>query len=235
MEKVRSALALVCALNPAPGRLYDNEVVPYAVPDAMVSLMDGEYQVSLDEKALPTLRINTDYEALMKQQERGSSTRNYIKKKIDSARWLMDAIQQRRATLLKVTREIVKAQKDFLDQGVSALKPLKMQEVADTTSMHVSTVSRAIRDKYVQTPRGILPMKAFFTGGMQAAEGRMESWDAVKQRIADIIENEDKSNPLSDEEITRKLQETSLEIARRTVTKYRKALSIPSSRQRKRY
>jgi len=235
MEDVKRGVATVCMLNPAPGGLYDNEIVPTVAPDVHVELIDGRYVIRLDERGLPRLRISGDYRDMLRGQPLDTDARQYLQKKMDSARWLIDSIQQRRRTILKVSREIVRAQRDFLDHGISHLKPLKMQEVADRIGMHVATVSRAIRQKYIQTPRGLFIMKFFFTGGTRSAEGGMEAWDAVKQRIKQIVDAEDKTHPLSDEEIMTKLAEKGVALARRTVTKYRKSLNIPSSRQRKMY
>lgn len=235
LEDVKLAVEFVVSLDPAPGRLYDNEVVPYVAPEVNVRLMDGQYQVSLEERGMPRLRINEEYRSMARDKGADTRTREFLRKKTDSARWLIDAIQQRRRTVLRISREVVKAQREFLERGVSALKPLKMQEVADRTEVHVATVSRAIRDKYMQTPRGVFPIKFFFTGGTRGADGEMESWNAIKQRISEIVEKEDKRRPYSDDEITQQLREAGVDIARRTVTKYRRGLDIPSSRQRRRY
>ena len=235
LEDVKRAVAAVCMLHPAPGRLHDNEVVPTIVPDVHVELIDGHYEVRLDDSSLPRLRISPMYRQVFTEQARGSEAHQFLQKKLESARWLIDSIMQRRRTILKVSREMVRAQKDFLDNGLSQLRPLKMQEVADVVGIHVATVSRAIRHKYMQTPRGLLPMKFFFSGGTQSAGGEMEAWSAVKQRIKQAVDQEDKRSPLSDEDIMNKLAEQGISIARRTVTKYRKLLTIPSSRQRKQY
>lgn len=235
LDDVKRAVGSVCTLHPAPGRLYDNEVVPTVVPDVHVELIDGRYIVRLDEKGLPRLRISEDYRGMLQEQESGSDTRQYLQKKMDSARWLIDSIQQRRRTILKVSREIVRAQREFFDHGLSHLRPLKMQEVADEVGMHVATVSRAIRLKYMQSPRGLFLMKFFFSGGTQSTDGGMEAWDAIKQRIKEIVDSEDKNSPLSDEDIMNALAAQGVKLARRTITKYRKALSIPSSRHRKQY
>ena len=235
IEDVKRAVGMVCMLHPAPGRLYDNEVVPRVVPEVHVELLDGRYDVRLDDSTLPHLRVSPQYSEMLSEQQKGSDARGFLQKKMESARWLIGAIQQRRRTILKVSREIVKAQTSFFDNGISQLRPLKMQEVADAIGMHVATVSRAIRHKYMQTPHGLFLMKYFFTGGTRAADGEMEAWDVVKRRIKEITDNEDKSNPLSDDEIMKELATRGTKIARRTVTKYRKALTIPSSRQRKSY
>ena len=161
------------------------------------------------------------------------NTRRYIRKKIESARWLIDAIEQRKGTLYKVTVKIVEMQKKFLEEGILSLRTLKMQDVADAVGIHVSTVSRAIAHKYIQTPKGIFEIKFFFTGGFMNADGNMESWEATRQKLAKIVKEEDKLSPLSDEEIADKLREMGGDIARRTVTKYRRIMRIPTSRKRK--
>ncbi len=235
IEDVKRAVGAICMLHPAPGRLYDNEIIPTISPDVYVEWAEDHYEVRLDDAALPRLRINAEYRDLMSSQDTEPGTRQFLHKKMESARWLIDSIIQRRKTLLKVASEIVRAQQEFLDRGIAALKPLKMQEIADAVGIHVATVSRAIRHKYMQTPRGLFPMKFFFTGGTQSAQGDVESWDAVRQRISDLVAAEDKSAPLSDDDIVKRLAEDGITIARRTVTKYRKALRIPSSRQRRSY
>ena len=235
IEDVKRAVGSVCMLHPAPGRLYDNEVVPTVTPEVNVELVDDRYEVRLDDTSLPRLRISPQYSTMLTEQKAGSEARGFLQAKMGSARWLMDAIQQRRRTILKVSREIVVAQRDFFDNGISQLRPLKMQEVADVIGMHVATVSRAIRHKYMQTPHGLFPMKYFFSGGTRSGDGEMEAWDVVKRRIKGIVDSEGKANPLSDDEIMQNLAEQGTKIARRTVTKYRKAMNIPSSRQRKAY
>src|SRR6266404_4553513 len=145
----------------------------------------------------------------------------------------MESIEQRRNTLEKVTRSIIRHQRAFLDRGPEHIEPLKMQQIAEQVGVHVTTVSRAVDDKWVQTPRGIFPLKRFFGGGTQTASREEVAWETIKQKLLEIIGNEDKSNPLSDEHLVNKLSETGYPVARRTVTKYRKMLNIPSSRQRK--
>ncbi len=235
IEEIKAAVGAIVMLNPVPGRLYDDEIVPIVVPDVHVEELDGQYDVRLDEAALPKVRINPDYRALLQNEKSNTDTGQFLRKKMESARWLIDSIQQRRRTILKVAREIVAAQRGFFEKGLEELRPLKMQEVADAIGMHVATVSRAIRHKYMHTPRGVYPMRFFFTSGTRSADGEVQTWDAVRERIRQAVEAEDKHNPLSDEDIVNKLAEEGIKIARRTVTKYRKALSIPTSRQRKLY
>ena len=235
MDALKQMLAEIAELNPRPGSLFSDEVVPYVVPDIIVEMNEGKYEVILQEHYLPHLYISPEYQRMLRDSKNGSEAREWIRRKIESAGWLIKAIEQRRNTLYRVASKIVELQKDFLDHGISHLHPLKMQEVADAIGMHVSTVSRAISGKYMQTLRGIYDMKFFFTGGMNMADGQEQSWDSVKQKLREIVAQEDTKNPLSDEEIMKKFAEAGTPIARRTVTKYRKALSIPSSRQRREY
>jgi RNA polymerase sigma-54 factor len=155
--------------------------------------------------------------------------------KLGSAVWLMESVIQRRNTLYRITQQIVDIQKDFFEHGASHLKPLMMQEVAERIGMHVSTVSRALAGKYMQTPQGLFAMKYFFTGGFATQDGEAESNRAIMLKISEMVKGEDKRNPLSDQEIVQRLQADGVDIARRTVAKYREKLSIPSSRQRKEY
>ena len=235
IEAVKALLIEIGHLNPRPGSLFSDELVPYVIPDVIVEMNEGKYEVILQEHYLPHLYISPEYQRMLRDSRNGTEARDWIRRKIESASWLIKAIEQRRNTLYRVASKIVELQKDFLDHGISRLHPLKMQEVADAISMHVSTVSRAISGKYMQTPRGIYDMKFFFTGGMNMADGQEQSWDAVKQKLREITAQEDKKNPLSDDEIMKKFAESGTPIARRTVTKYRKALRIPSSRQRRQY
>ncbi|MEF8788411.1 MAG: RNA polymerase sigma-54 factor, partial [Planctomycetota bacterium] len=222
-------------LNPVPGSAFGEAAAPTLLPDVRVELIDGEYQVFLEDSWLPPLGVNRYYLRQLKEGNLDDETKEYIKKKLKSARWLIDAIEQRRSTLYNVSSEIMKAQEKFLDKGDEALKPLRMQEIADRAGVHVSTVSRAISDKYIQTPRGVYPLKHFFSGGLEKDNGESESWEAVRQKLSQIVKHEDKSDPLSDEQISEKLEEQGISIARRTVSKYRRNMGIPSARKRKEY
>lgn len=233
LEAVKRAVAAICMMNPAPGRLYDNEVVPTIVPDVHVEWVDDHYEVRLDDSSLPRLRISPQYSEMLSGQSADPQTKGFLQKKMESARWLLEAIQQRRRTLLKVSKALVEAQKDFFDEGMARLRPLKMQEIAEAVGVHVSTVSRAVQQKYMQTPRGLFAMKFFFAGGTESASGEAQTWDSIKQKIGAMIAGEDKSKPLSDDEIVKRLQAEGTVIARRTVAKYRKALAIPTARQRR--
>jgi len=235
IEEVKEAVDFIRTLNPRPGNVFSNEPTHYITPDVIVQYMDGKYEVLLEDKNLPRLYISPYYRQLLRKEKAGSRAREFVKQKFASARWLIDAIEQRRSTLYKVASNIVEFQQDFFEHGTSHLKPLKMQEVADAIGMHVSTVSRAIANKYMQSPQGLHELRAFFTGGTMGQDGHMESWKSIRQKIIEMIENEDKSKPLSDDEIAKRFKRQGLDVARRTVTKYRQALRIPSSRQRKQY
>jgi RNA polymerase sigma-54 factor len=235
IEEIKDALAFISSLNPHPGAFFSGAQPQYVIPDVVCELVDGKYEIRLEDSYIPRIHISPRYRKMLEEQKSNPAVRDYIKKKIEAAKWLIESIEQRQNTLYKIAKEIVDYQKSFLDHGIDFLKPLKMQYIADRVGVHVSTVSRAISDKYMQTPRGIYPLKFFFTGGTINAEGEMESILAVKQKVRDIVDQEDKRNPLSDEDIALKLRAMGYDIARRTVTKYRKQMAILSSRQRRSY
>jgi len=170
---------------------------------------------------------------MYRDKQADAKTKEFLKRKIQAAQWLMESIEQRRNTLEKVTRAIIQHQRSFLDKGPEFIEPLKMQQIADQVGVHVTTVSRAVDDKWVQTPRGVFPLKRFFGGGTQTASGEDVAYETIKKKLQEIIDNEDKAEPLSDEDLVHKLSDVGYPVARRTVTKYRKMLNIPSSRQRK--
>lgn len=234
IEEIKQAKDFISHLNPRPGALFGSEMSQYITPDVIVDYVDGRYEVRLEEEHIPRLYISPAYRRILREA-RESQAKEYIRKKINAARWLIDAIEQRRNTLYKIACEIVELQREFFDRGLSGLKPLKMQTVADRTGVHVSTVSRAIADKYMQTPRGIFSMKYFFTGGTNTTKGTVVSRKTVKQHILDLIGSEDKRNPLSDDAVAAKLQAAGFDISRRTVSKYRQAMNIPASRERREY
>ena len=236
IDQIKEAIEQLRRLNPRPGARFVADNAQYVVPDLIVEADEhGSYGVRLQDDHTPQLSISRHYQKLLKDRQADPAAREYIQKKIQSARWLIESIEQRRNTLLKVARAIIEHQQDFLDKGPESIEPLKMQQIADRVHVHVTTVSRAVDDKWVQTPRGIFPLKRFFGGGTTDADGNEVAWDTIKQKLLEIIAKEDKGNPLSDEEIVEELGRTGLPVARRTVTKYRKALRIPSSRQRKQF
>lgn len=234
LQLIKDAIEALKHLNPKPGAAYSSDNIPYVVPDIAVERTeDGDYSVRLLDDWTPSIYISRRYMDLYRDKSADPKAKEYLKRKIQAAQWLMESIEQRRSTLEKVTKAIIHHQKAFLDRGPEYIEPLKMQQIADQVGVHVTTVSRAVDDKWVQTPRGIFPLKRFFGGGTQTATGEEVAWETIKQKLLEIIGNEDKSNPLSDEDLVTKLQEANYPVARRTVTKYRKMLKIPSSRQRK--
>jgi len=231
INKAREALK---HLSLRPGARFTTDNIPYVVPDIAVERReDGEYEVRLLDDWTPSIYISRRYLEMYRDKGAGPEAKEFLKRKIQAAQWLMESIEQRRNTLEKVTRAIIQHQRSFLDKGPEYIEPLKMQQIADLVGVHVTTVSRAVDDKWVQTPRGIFSLKRFFGGGTQTTTGEEVAWETIKQKLLEIIEKEDKANPLSDEELVNKLNESGYPVARRTVTKYRKMLKIPSSRQRK--
>ncbi len=237
LETIHAAIeVLKHHLNPKPGAQYATDNIPYVVPDIAVEKTEaGEYEVKLLDDWTPNIYISRRLIELYRDKSADAKTKEFLKRKIQSAQWLIEAIEQRRNTLAKVTRAIIKHQTSFLDRGPEFIEPLKMQQIADLVGVHVTTVSRAVDDKWVQTPRGIFPLKRFFGGGTQTTSGEEVAWETIKQKLLDIVAHEDKSNPLSDEDLVKKLDQAGYPIARRTITKYRKMLNISSSRQRKQW
>jgi RNA polymerase sigma-54 factor len=235
IDRLKEAVEQIAKLNPMPGALFGEEPAPHVVPDLRAELVEGEFRVVLEDASLPSLRVCSYYARRLQRRDLDAKTRDYLRSRLQSARWLIDAIQQRRSTLYNIASAIVAQQSEFLERGPMHLRPLKMQEIADEVKVHVSTVSRAIAGKYMETPQGIFSLKHFFTGGVAKDNGEMESWEVVRQKLLQIIEREDKSDPLSDEQLAEVLSLGGIEIARRTISKYRKVLGIPSSRQRRQY
>jgi RNA polymerase sigma-54 factor len=235
IEEVKEATHNIASLNPIPGKLFGSEAPRYVRPDVVVDEIEGRYEVRVESDYVPRLQISPHYRALYKESGKNPEVKKYLKKKMDNAEWLLAAIRQRQSTLQKIAQEIVNIQSEFLDHGITHLKPLKMADVAERLGVHVSTISRAISGKYMQSPRGIFELKFFFTGGATKTDGEVEARGSVIQRIKDFIAEEDKRNPLSDITIVRKLEEVGIKISRRTVTKYREAEGIPSSRERRSY
>jgi len=221
-------------LRPKPGAVFLAPIVPPVKPDVYVDqMLDGTWKVRLEDIDLPNLRISPTYRQMLLSPDTDPATREYIKRKINAAQWLIEAIEQRRSTLLKTAQAIVDHQTRFLTEGPEAIEPLKMQQIADRIGMHVTTVSRAVDDKWLQTPRGLQPLRRFFVGGTVSADGEEVAWDAVRLKLQEIIQAEPKDAPYSDDDLVVELGKRGITVARRTVTKYRKAMKIPSSRQRR--
>jgi RNA polymerase sigma-54 factor len=234
IDKIQEVWHELRKLKPKPGADFTATTAPSVTPDVFVERNDeGQYQVRLEDSQLPSLFISPVYRKLLRDPNTPPETREYIKRKVNSAQWLIESIEQRRSTLTRVSQAIVDHQTKFLEDGPDHIEPLKMQQIADKVHVHVTTVSRAVDDKWIQTPRGIFPLKRFFVGGTTAADGEEVAWDRVRIKLQEIIDNEDKTKPLSDDAIVDELGKAGITVARRTVTKYRKAMSIPSSRGRR--
>jgi RNA polymerase sigma-54 factor len=236
VEDVQKAADKIARLNPRPGQVFAAAPQNYVLPDVVVEKVDGEYQISLNNEQIPHLRISNLYKDLVASGDaQTGEIKDYIRDKIRSGKFLIRSIHQRQQTILNIAQQIVARQRDFLDHGVSHLKPMTMAEVADAVGVHETTVSRAVSGKYMATPRGVFEMKYFFTGGYQTASGESLSNVSVKQAVLDLIKHENGSAPLSDHEIVQILGERGIHIARRTVAKYRTELSILPSHMRRKY
>ena len=235
LELIKDAIHELQKLEPFPGRGFEVRPVQRVTPDLMVEQDDeGKYTVKLIDEYTPQLRISKRYVELLRNNP-DAKTKEYIKRKIDSAKWLIESIEQRNNTLKRVAQAIMDHHTEFLDKGPEHIVPLKMQQIADVVGVHVTTVSRAVDDKWIQTPRGLFPLKRFFGGGTQTAEGEEVAWDIIRLKLEEIVGKEDKAHPLSDDALVEELAKEGYNLARRTVTKYRKILNIPSSRQRREY
>jgi len=234
IELIRQTLDELRKLSLRPGSEFNEMLAPPVTPDVFIEQTEeGGYSVRLEDGRTPSLFISPYYRKLIQSGEANEETREYIKRKINAAQWLIESIEQRRNTLTRVSQAIVDHQVEFLNKGPEAIEPLKMQQIADKVGVHVTTVSRAVDDKWIQTSRGIFPLKRFFCGGTVSADGEEVAWDAVRLKLQEIIDHEDKQHPKSDEQLVKDLASDGITLARRTVTKYRKAMSIPSSRQRR--
>ena len=237
VEQINDAISHMSKLDTSPGlQVGRNENHPITADVTIEPNETGGYSVALRDTHIPNLQVNNFYSKMAKDRKIDTKTREFLQQNIRSAQWLMDAIVQRKNTLLKVAASVVKHQREFFDKGKLFLRPLPMATVADEVGVHIATVSRAVAGKYVQCPQGVLPLRGFFSGGMAAADGTLQSWDAVRAKMQQIVDEEDKSKPLGDDEIRKKLEAAGAgKIARRTVAKYRKLLNIPTARFRKKY
>ena len=236
IDTIKDAYEILRTLDPTPGAGFLQEAAPNVIPDLFVEQDGlGKWTVRMEDEYTPRLHISKRYRELLGSGEVDPKTKDYIKRKIESARWLMESIEQRYSTLKRVAQAIVDHQTEFLQHGPESIQPLKMQQIADVVGVHVTTVSRAVDDKWIQTPRGIYALKRFFGGGTTNSDGEEVAWDIIRIKLKQIVAEEDKDDPLSDDALVEKLAAEGYQLARRTVTKYRKALNIPSSRQRREY
>ena len=237
MEDLKAAVRRLSRLQPYPGKQIGDNDAPSVTPDAIIYYDEetDRYEIEMANDPAPNLFISGMYRKMLKNRSCDKKTREFLANNVRNARWLIESIEQRKSTIMRVIRAVVDAQREFFDKGPEFLKPLPMISVADQLGIHVATVSRAVSEKWIQTPRGVFPLRRFFSGGTTNAEGEDMSWDAVKEKLKAIIENEDRHNPLNDDEIVAKLKDQGIELARRTVAKYRKILNIATARQRRQF
>jgi RNA polymerase sigma-54 factor len=236
IEDILQAVKVISALEPKPGRPFAGEEPQYITPDIFIQKVGDDYVILLNEDGLPKLRISPYYRSTLVGTSKGeeSPARAYIEDKIRSAIWLIRSIHQRQRTIYRVTKSIVKFQRDFLDKGIAYLKPLILRDVAEDIGMHESTISRVTTNKYVYTPQGMFELKFFFNSSINQLEGDGIASQAVKSKIKHLITHEDHRKPLSDQQIVELLKKENVNIARRTVAKYRDMLNIlPSSKRKK--
>jgi RNA polymerase sigma-54 factor len=232
---VQKAADEIKKLDPKPGLVYSAASDNYIIPDLIVEKIDGKYHVFLNDANLPRLKLSRAYQEIARDKKKfEGESKEFISNKLNSANWMIQAIEQRRQTMLKVMNYIVDRQRDFFEKGVQHLKPLTLREVAEVINMHESTVSRVTNEKFVQTPRGVLPLKFFFSSGLSTTAGEDVSARGIKAQIEKLVAEEDPKHPLTDQAIVNILKEGGVQIARRTVAKYRDQLGVLSARMRKR-
>jgi RNA polymerase sigma-54 factor len=232
---VQKAADEIQKLDPKPGIKYSDTGDNYIIPDLIVEKIDGKYHVFLNDANLPRLKLSKAYQEIARDKKKfEGENKEFISNKLNSANWMIQAIEQRRQTMLKVMNFIVDRQREFFEKGVQYLKPLTLREVAEVINMHESTVSRVTNEKFVQTPRGVLPLKFFFSSGLSTTGGEDVSARGIKAQIEKLVSEEDPKHPLTDQAIVNILKESGVQIARRTVAKYRDQLGVLSARMRKR-
>ena len=235
INQVLMAAKIIAGFDPKPGRIYGSEDVHYISADIFVSKLGDDYVVMLNEEGLPNLKVSPYYTDTRSKGSVNTQAEEYIGEKMRSAVWLIKSIQQRQRTIYKVAKSIIRFQRDFLDNGIEHLRPLVLRDVADDIGMHESTISRVTSNKYMQTPQGLFELKYFFNSGLSTSEGDFVASESVKCRIREIIEKENPKKPYSDQKIVDMLAGETINIARRTVTKYREMLKLGSSSERKRH
>jgi len=232
---VQTAADQLSRLDPKPGLKYSQQSDGYIIPDLIVEKIGSRYQVFLNDTGMPRLRLSRSYQEIARDKKKMTpENREFIASKMNSANWMIQAIEQRRQTMLKVMNFIVDRQRDFFEKGIEYLKPLTLREVAEVINMHESTVSRVTNEKYVQTPRGVLPLKFFFSSALSTASGEDASARSIRAKLEKMVSEENSGKPLTDQQIVHLFQEQGIQIARRTVAKYRDQLGILPARMRKR-
>ena len=235
MAELKDAVEVISTLDPSPGGSFAPSSNGPVIPEIFADEIDGKFKVRMEEGVFPTLRISPACSAMLRTAGENPKVVEFVRRKIEAARWLIHAIDQRRRTLMDIAQAIVDHQDAYFKEGPGHLSALTMKVIAEQVGVHVSTVSRATNGKYIQTPYGVMELRRFFTGGVERATGGIESRDNVFAMIREIIEQENPHRPLSDSMLTRKLQEKGLDIARRTVTKYRERAGVAPARLRKKH
>lgn len=235
IDDVQDAIEEIGSLDPAPGRRFAEDNNRVVEPDVTVEKDEDEWRILLNNDYIPRLRISNTYKEMIARGALSRQERDYLRERMRSGKFLINSIEQRQQTIERITREIIKVQGEFFEHGVAKLRPLTMTQIADAVGVHETTVSRAIANKYIKTPHGVFDFKFFFTPGYQAQSGDSVSNTSVKEMISDLVAGEDRSRPLSDQEIVAKLQEKGIKIARRTVAKYREELGLLPSNLRREY
>ncbi len=228
-QKIKDAFAQIGRLEPKPGRIFYQEKPNFVIPDATVSIPqdnENELTLELNHDFVPTLRINSEYRQMLKRKDVDAKTKTFLREKIQSALDLVRALAQRKSTMQQITEELLKAQRDFFTKGFAYLKPLRLKDISEKIGVHESTVSRAIQGKYIDTPQGTIPYKSFFSSRLESENGQIESQKSALERLKHLISTEDKKKPLSDAKLVKLLTEEGIEVARRTVAKYRDLLKI---------
>ncbi len=235
VEEVHAAVKLIATLDPKPGRLFTSDIPSYVLPEIFVNKVEGKWVIVMNDDQLPHVRISKHYRTLLSSETTTNDVKSYVRERIRSGAFLIKSIHQRQKTIFRIATEIVERQTEFLEHGISQLKPLTMSVVSEAVGVHETTVSRAVSGKYMQTPKGIFELKYFFTPGIKTADGTEVSNKTVKEMINQLVAMEDEVKPLSDQEIVKLLTEKGIKIARRTVAKYRLVLRIPPSHMRRTY
>ncbi len=234
IEHIQIALGVIRHLNPRPGLRYSGPGARQVEPDVHIFKEGDQYLIQLNDEDLPQLRLNAQYRRMLdRSQEPSKEVRNYVKERYASALQLMKNIEQRKQTILRVCQSIVRRQIDFLDRGIDFLKPMMIKEIAEEIGVHPSTVSRAVANKYAHTPQGVFELRYFFSEAVQGPSGSATPLLIVKRMVKKMIEEEDPAHPLTDEQITARLQSAGIQVTRRTVAKYREDMKIPSTHQRR--
>lgn len=239
IDEIKSALELIRTLDPYPGHGQTEDTAAVIHPDIVVEEVDGSFEVRIPHQRIPNLTVSPNYKSLLRQARDADGDQavlDWVKKRLESARWFINAVHQRESTMERIAKAIFGRQEGFLEHGIEKLVPMRMQEIADEAGVHISTVSRTAAGKYAQTPRGIFPLKFFFTSGTVNEDGEAESQTSIKDKLRRIVDSEDKTKPYSDDQLAALLADAEgVKIARRTVTKYRRALDIQSSTRRREY